>query len=189
MGLVKSVCVYCGSRVGHDPAYEVAAHQLGRLLARNGMRLVYGGGRAGLMGVLARAALEAGGAVLGILPDNLREREIAQEGLTELVITQSMHERKALMFENADAFVTLPGGIGTLDETIEMLSWRQLMLHTKPLVLADINGYWQPFLATLQSAIAGGFAGEALRDFYAVVRDIERIPAVLEGLKERLSGR
>lgn len=188
MGLVKSVCVYCGSRPGHDPAYDTAARQLGRLLARHDIALVYGGGRVGLMGVVARAALEAGGTVIGVLPEHLQEREVAQDGLTELVITASMHERKSVMFQRADAFVTLPGGIGTLDETIEMLSWRQLMLHTKPLVLADINGYWQPFLAMLQGVIAGGFAGEALRDFYAVVRDVERIPAVLEGLKERLTG-
>ena len=186
MAQVKSVCVYCGSRFGNDPAYAENAERLGRLLARRGLRLVFGAGRLGLMGVVARAALEAGGEVVGIIPAHLQRTEVAIEGLTELVITGNMHERKMLMFERSDAFVTLPGGIGTLDETIEMISWRQLMLHAKPLALVDVNGYWQPFISMLDAVIAGGFASESLRDFYAVVRDVEQVPDVLEDLKAKL---
>lgn len=186
MKRVQSVCVYCGSRFGNDPAYAETAERLGRLLAKRGLRLVFGAGGLGLMGTVARAALEAGGEVVGIIPTHLQRTEVALPDLTETIITGTMHERKMLMFERSDAFVTLPGGIGTLDEMVEMISWRQLMLHDKPLALVDVNGYWQPFIAMLEAVIAAGFAPESLRDFYAVVPDVDDVPEVLEGLKEKL---
>ncbi len=140
MSKSHAVAVFCGSRSGNDPAYHCAAQALGTGLAKAGIRLVYGGGRIGLMGVLADAALAAGGDVLGIIPEFLTRREVAHEGVTKMVVTDSMHSRKQRMFEAADAFVSLPGGLGTLDETIEIITWRQLRLHAKPILICDVAG-------------------------------------------------
>jgi uncharacterized protein (TIGR00730 family) len=145
-----SICVYCGSGFGNDPAFRVAAEELGGALGKAGMRLVYGGGAVGLMGVVAKATLEAGGTVLGIIPQFLVDREVMLPEVTELVITADMHERKRLMFEAADAFVALPGGIGTLEELVEQLTWAQLGRHSKPIVLADIGGFWTPLIDLLK---------------------------------------
>ena len=176
MSHIHAVAVFCGSRSGNDPAYRAAAQTLGRGLAEAGIRLVYGGGRIGLMGVMADAALAAGGTVLGVIPEFLTRREVAHEGISELVITASMHARKQTMFEAADAFVSLPGGLGTLDETIEIITWRQLRLHDKPILICDVTGSAAPFLATIEAAIAADFAYPATRELYEVV---DGVPALL----------
>lgn len=152
-----SVCVYCGSGDGRDPAYARAAGDLGREFGRNGVRLIYGGGSTGLMGIVARATLESGGEAVGIIPQFLVDRERAMQGLTELVVTQDMHERKWAMFERADAFVALPGGIGTLEELIEILTWAQLGRHSKPIAIANIGGFWNPLAALIEHMKAETF--------------------------------
>src|SRR5471030_701123 len=159
MRAISSIAVFCGSRVGSNPAFASAAQTLGVGLARAGIRLIYGGGRNGIMGVLADAVLGAGGAVLGVIPDFLTKWEVAHPGVTEMVVTSSMHDRKRRMAEEADAFVTLPGGIGTMDETIEIISWRQLRLHQRPIYICDIAGSAAPLIAAIEGAIAQGFAG------------------------------
>lgn len=176
---IHAVAVFCGSRSGNNPAYRSAAQALGQGLAEAGIRLVYGGGRIGLMGIVADAALAAGGEVLGVIPEFLTRREVAHEGTTELAVTASMHTRKQRMFEAADAFVSLPGGIGTLDETIEIITWRQLRLHDKPILLCDIAGSAAPFLAMIEAAIAADFALPETRQLYQV---LSCVPAVLQCL-------
>lgn len=166
---ITSVCVYCGSRVGASPGHKAAAARLGRLLAEAGVRVVYGGGRIGLMGVVADAALNAGGAVVGVIPGHLHEYEVGHHGVTELHVVANMHERKNLMFQLSDAFVTLPGGIGSLDETFEIVTWKQLRLHDKPIVLVNDAGYWTPFLQLIDHIIANDFAGPSIRDLFTVV--------------------
>lgn len=174
-----TVAVFCGSSFGNDPACRQAAEALGTGLAHAGIRVVYGGGRIGLMGALADAALAAGGDVVGVLPDFLRTREIAHNALTRLEVTESMHTRKRRMFELADAFVSFPGGIGTLEETIEILTWRQLGLHVKPILICDVAGSATPLVGAIESTIAQGFAAPTLRDSYSV---IEGVPALLTRL-------
>ncbi len=146
---IENVCVYCGSSDGSDPAYLEAARTLGKALAQADKRLVYGGGSPGLMGALADAVLDAGGKVTGVIPQFLIDRERVHLGVTDMVVTTGMHERKRLMFEKADAFVALPGGVGTLEELVEVLTWAQLGRHEKPVVIADINGFWQHLQALL----------------------------------------
>ena len=146
---LDSVCVYCGSASGGDPAFEAAARTLGRALATEGIGLVYGGGGRGLMGTLARTVLECGGHVTGIIPDFLTDHDEVLRAAQEHVVVPDMHTRKRLMFERADAFVALPGGIGTLEELVEQMTWVQLARHTKPVVIADIGGFWRPLLALL----------------------------------------
>ncbi|HRO11104.1 TIGR00730 family Rossman fold protein [Amaricoccus sp.] len=156
--LTRSVCVFCGSRRGNDPAHAAAAAELGTALAGAGLRLVYGAGDVGLMGVLASAAIAAGGETLGVVPAHLVGRERGARDLTRVVVTETMHERKKVMFMNADAIVTLPGGGGSLDELFEVLTWRQLGLHDKHVYLLNVNGYWNPLLALLVHIVAEGFA-------------------------------
>jgi uncharacterized protein (TIGR00730 family) len=162
MTRLSAVCVYAGSRLGTDPAYKLAATELGRGVAERGIGLVYGGGNVGIMGAMADAALAAGGRVVGVIPRFLEEREARRRDLTEQHTVASMHERKAKMAELADAFVVLPGGLGTLDETFEILTWRQLRLHDLPVLIADIGGYWRDLFRMLDRAVAEGFvqAGE-----------------------------
>jgi uncharacterized protein (TIGR00730 family) len=179
---LRRVCVYCGSSARVDARYRDAAAALGRLAAEAGVEIVYGGGRVGLMGLLADAALAAGGRVTGVIPSHLYEREVGHAGLSELIVVASMHERKQRMFELADAFVTLPGGLGTLDETIEIMTWKQLGLHDKPLIIADIAGYWAPFSALLEHAITTGFTGAVARNFFRVVTRIEDVLPVIAAL-------
>jgi uncharacterized protein (TIGR00730 family) len=174
---IYSVAVFCGSRLGGDPAFADAAKQLGVGLANAGIRLVYGGGKKGMMGVLADAVLGAGGTVLGVIPDFLTKWEVAHPGVTEMTITGSMHDRKRRMAEQADAFVMMPGGIGTMDETIEIITWRQLRLHDKPIYICDIAGSAAPLIAAIDGAIAQGFAGPEARGLFSVVSGV---PAVLE---------
>jgi hypothetical protein len=149
-----TLCVYCGASNRADPAFYDAAAALGRGMAARGWRMVYGGGRVGLMGAAAEAALAGGGEVIGIIPGFLHEAEVGHHGVTSLEIVESMHERKLRMFELSDAFCVLPGGLGTLDETFEILTWRQLGLHDKPIVLANLNGFWDPLLTLLQSQVS-----------------------------------
>ncbi len=176
---IRSAAVFCGSRVGADPIYAEATAELGRGLALAGITLVYGGGRIGLMGVIADAVLAAGGQVHGIIPDFLQRREVAHGGATRMEFTPSMHTRKARMFELADAFVVMPGGLGTFDETIEVVTWRQLGLHDKPIVICDVAGWARPLLAVLQAAVEDGFADASALRLYEVVPDV---PALLARL-------
>ena len=149
MTTIKTVCVYCGSGPGTNPRFVEAAIAFGKTLAEDGIRLVYGGGSIGLMGAVAQSVLDHGGAVTGIIPEFLTNRENALKRVQELIVTPDMHERKRLMFEHSDAFVALPGGVGTLEELVEQLTWQQLGRHTKPVLLANIDGFWEPLLALL----------------------------------------
>jgi uncharacterized protein (TIGR00730 family) len=182
---ISRVCVYCGSAGAVGESYREAARQLGRALAGANIDLVFGGGRIGLMGLLADAALAAGGRVTGIIPGALRDAELAHPGLTELVITGSMHERKRVMAERSDAFAILPGGIGTLDEMFEIVTWRHLGLHDKPVFLVDIDGYWRPLRALLDHLTAHGFAAPLVPRLLEVVGDI---PQLLDALRDARPG-
>jgi len=165
---VAGICVFCGAARGADPAFAGRAAELGRAIAEGGHHLVFGGGRVGLMGVVADSVLEAGGDAIGVIPRQLVDRELAHTGLTELHVVTTMHERKALMAELADAFVALPGGFGTLDELVEIITWRQLELHRKPIALLDAAAFWEPFAALVEHLRAAGFLrvdpGEIMRD-------------------------
>lgn len=172
---IRSVCVYCGSRVGDKNNYEILAADLGSSLADAELELVYGAGSIGLMGILARTALEGGGSVYGVIPKALDAHEITQNDLTELHITKDMHERKNKMYTRADAFVVLPGGLGSLDEFFETLTWAQLSLHKKPIYLLNHNGYWNPLIALIDHVIDEGFAGEDTHDLYEVVEDVSQL--------------
>lgn len=174
-----SVCVYCGARPGRAPAHEAAATDLGTALAGAGMRLVYGAGDIGLMGAVARAAQRAGGETFGVIPTHLLDREQGKRDVSRLVITETMHERKKVMVMNADAIVMLPGGAGSLDEFFEALTWRQLGLHSKPIYLLNVAGYWDPLVRLVDHVIAEGFAEDSLRGFIDVVPDV---PACLTAL-------
>ncbi|MBI4912640.1 MAG: TIGR00730 family Rossman fold protein [Acidobacteria bacterium] len=169
------ICVFCGSSSGSDPRFSEAAEAFGRLLARRGLGLVYGGGRVGLMGTLAQAALDQGGEVLGVIPRFMESREVAHPGLTHLEWVDSMHARKARMGTLADAFVALPGGWGTLDELFEVLTWAQLGLHAKPVALLNLAGFWDPLLAGLGHLVAAGFVRPAHRDLLRVHADPEAL--------------
>lgn len=160
---MKSVCIFCASSVGNDPAYIETASHLATTIAQRGIRLVYGGGRVGLMGVIADAALAAGGDVIGVMPASLKEREIAHTGLTELHVTGSMHERKALMEQLSDGFIALPGGFGTLDEFCEIVTWSQLGYHTKPIGMVDANDYFGKLRAFFDHTVEAGFVRQEHR--------------------------
>ena len=172
---LRAVAVFCGSRLGADPAYAAAAAALGRGLADAGMKLVYGGGRIGLMGVVADAALAAGGEVLGVIPEFLQRREVVHAGLGELEVTDGMHDRKRRMFDAADAFVVMPGGLGTLDETVEITTWRQLGLHDKPILICDVAGWARAYLAAVDAAVRDGFAAEGTQNLYEVVPGVAEL--------------
>ncbi len=154
---MKSLCVYCGSNAGNDPAYAALARDLGTRLARDGITLVYGGGNVGLMGIVADAVLAGGGEVIGVIPQQLVDWEVAHKGVTRLEVVDSMHTRKARMFELADGFIALPGGFGTLDEMFEMLTWRQLGLGNKPCAFLDVGSFWQPLMAMLDTMVRERF--------------------------------
>lgn len=172
---IRSLCVLCGSREGFDPVHREAASRLGELIAERNMRLVYGAGSIGLMGVIADAVLSAGGEVVGVIPDFLIRYEVGHRQLTDLVVTDSMHDRKRRMFEMADAFVVLPGGLGTLDETFELITWRQLRLHDSPIVILDVAGYWKPLLRLIDMVMATGFADPATAGLFTVARSPEEV--------------
>jgi len=172
---IASLSVFCGSRKGGDPAFEAAARDLADVLVRRGVRLVYGGGAIGLMGVIAGAVLAGGGEVTGVIPDFLMKYEVGNPGVTELVVVDSMHERKRSMFDLSDGIVVLPGGLGTLDETIEIITWKQLRLHTKPVVLVNVAGYWDTFQALVEQAIGSGFAHPAVTELFTVVESVDDV--------------
>lgn len=175
----SSLCVFCGARFGTDPATRDTAVGLGRLLAAKGITLVYGGGGVGLMGLVANAALDGGGRAVGIIPNFLLQREAGHPALTETVVVETMHERKLQMFERSDGFVVLPGGIGTLEEFFEVLSWRTLGLHSKPIVIIDQGGYWEPLAALLRGVVEGGFAERTHLDHVAFVSELKDVlPAI-----------
>ncbi|WP_374449526.1 TIGR00730 family Rossman fold protein [Stella sp.] len=180
MAAIRSLAVYCGACTGTDPSHAAAAAELGQTLADRGIELVFGGGRVGLMGILADACLAAGGRVVGIIPANVFSVEVAHTGVTELVVVPNMHERKRRMAERADAVAVLPGALGTLDETMEMATWRQIGLHELPIGLLDVGGYWQPLLRLVDHAIAHGYGTPALRDLFTVAGTVEGLLAVLE---------
>ena len=178
-----SVTVFCGSSPGVDPAYAQSARELGVGLAGQGMNLVFGGGNVGLMGVVAGAALGAGAHVTGIIPDFLRQREVEFAGLSELIVTDSMHTRKRRLFALADAFVVMPGGLGTYDETIEILTWKQLARHDKPIILCDVLGWAQPFIAMVDDTVARGFARESAKALFEVQPSVAATLARLQELQ------
>jgi len=172
---MQRLCVFCGSSPGHDPAYAASAAQFGRVLAERGIGLVYGGGRVGLMGALADAALAAGAEVIGVIPQALLERELGHRGLTQLRVVDSMHARKALMGELASGFVALPGGIGTLEELFEVWSWAQLGLHRKPCGLLDVGGFFAPLVGFLDRQVEAGFTHPAYRAMLTVASTPEAL--------------
>ena len=180
MPALASVCVFCGSNGGADPAYLAAAEAVGAGLAQRGIRTVYGGGRVGLMGALADSARAAGGEVVGVMPQALVDREIGHTGIDDLRVVDTMHERKALMVELSDAFVALPGGIGTLEELFEVYTWAQLGIHAKPLALLDVAGYYEPLAAFLDHAVAQRFLRAETRGMLAVADSIEGVLETFE---------
>jgi uncharacterized protein (TIGR00730 family) len=170
---MKRICVFCGSSTGKDPAHAEAAKRLGATLARRGLELVYGGGTVGLMGTVANATLEAGGKVIGVIPRALQLRELAHVKLTSLHVTGSMHERKAKMAELSQGFIALPGGLGTLEEFAEIVTWAQLGIHSRPCGLLDVKGYYQPLVAFLDQAVQAGFVSPLHRELVMVESDAE----------------
>lgn len=178
--LLKSVCIYCGSRDGVDPAYAEAAEATGQMLVANGWRLVYGAGDVGLMGRVARSVQDAGGQTFGVIPTHLMDWEVGKRDLDSFVITETMHERKKVMFMNANAVVVLPGGAGSLDEFFEALTWRQLKLHGKPIVLLNVGGFWDPLLDLLKHVVEQGFAGDDILSFVSVAEDVPALQSILK---------
>lgn len=181
MRQIRNICLYCGSASGNDPAFTRAAQSFGRLIATAGIGLVYGGASCGLMGAAAHAALAAGGHVTGVIPDFFDEYEVAEKRISELIIVKDMHERKKIMFERSDAFVAFPGGIGTLEELAEQLTWIQLGQHRKPLIIADINGFWGPLLALISHMRESAFIRPSHEISYQVAQTVEDIlPMILK---------
>ena len=174
---IQSICLFCGSNKGSRAAYEQAAVELGRSLAQRDIALVYGGGNVGLMGAAADAALAAGGRVIGVIPGFLREKELAHQGLTELHVTQTMHERKALMEDLSGGFIALPGGFGTYDELFEMLTWGQLSVHSKPIGLLNVDGFFDSLLAMVRHSVAEGFVAESNLQLFVVADNIDELLA------------
>jgi uncharacterized protein (TIGR00730 family) len=182
MNTIRSICVYCGSSTGRDEAYLKAGRLLGRSIAKSGLRLIYGGGTRGVMGAVSEGALQAGGAVSGIIPRFLMGKEATESALgrlSELVVTENMHERKHIMFEKSDAFVALPGGIGTVEEIVEIMTWAQLGHHRKPIVFGNVNGFWKPMMALIEHMSAEGFIHTAQRVQPLLVDDPEAIVAAI----------
>lgn len=180
MSKIKTICVYCGSSIGARDVYREHAQELGDAIAKASFRLVYGGGHVGLMGTVADAVLAGGGQAVGVIPQWLVDREVAHRGLTKLHVVETMHQRKQMMADMADAFVALPGGYGTLDELCEVLGWAQLGLHSKPIVLFDVADYWRPLFATLDQAVAEGFLRQDNREFAARAESVAEVFTILQ---------
>jgi uncharacterized protein (TIGR00730 family) len=177
---ISSVCVYCGSSDDAQPPFKQLARDVGRALAQRGLRVVYGGGHVGLMGIVADSALQAGAKVIGIIPEHIRAKEVQHLGLTELHVVPDMHTRKRMMVERSDAFVILPGGLGTLDETFEILTWKKLKLHNKPVVIFNAQGYWDPLLAMIDEALAKGFEKPSTLALFRPVTSIQEMFEALD---------
>lgn len=175
MAAPRSICVFCGSSDRAARAHRLAATRLGRQFAAAGIDLVFGGGRVGLMGVIADATLAAGGRAIGVIPDHLMKDEVGHSRISELIVTRTMHERKQTMFARSDAFVVLPGGPGTLDETFEILTWRQLRLHDKPVVICDLGGYWAPLTQLIDHMIRRKYLRPDFRRFFSVVKSVDAV--------------
>lgn len=180
--MMKSIAVFCGAHKGFLPAYVETAKQLGACFAGRGIRLVYGAGNIGLMGAMADAALAAGGQVMGVIPYFLKEKEVCHTGLTELIVTHTMHQRKQIMAENSDGFIILPGGFGTLDEFFEILTWRQLQLHDKPIGLLNIHGFYDALLAHVQQMHETGFIRDSNLSLMTIATDLESLLRQMDGL-------
>lgn len=180
MSNIHSVCVFCGASTPHKPLYEAAMRELGDGLAEREMALVYGGGRVGLMGAVAEQVLNAGGRVIGVIPHQLERREVAHLGLTELIVVDSMHERKRIMYDRSDAFACLPGGFGTLDEVMEILTWKQLGIHDKPIVFVNIDGYWDHMRQLLERMTEEGLLKPEYVPLYHFIDDMDQLFAYLE---------
>lgn len=177
---IQNVCVYCGSSSKVDDAYKQAAKKMGQLISNEGWGVVYGGGRVGLMGLVADAALENNGKVVGIIPEHIQEREVEHNDLTELHIVDTMHVRKQMMVDRSQAFVILAGGLGTLDELFELLTWKQLGLHDKPIVIMNINGYWTKMLDAVKHIAGEGFMRQEDLDLFMVVNKVEDVPSAIK---------
>lgn len=177
-----SICVFCGSRPGENPAYVAAAQAMGGVIGANGWRLVYGAGDAGMMGTVAQAARDHGGTELGVIPTHLIGHETEQNGARAAIITETMHERKKVMVMNSDAFVILPGGAGSLDEFFEILTWAQLGLHAKPIIVANIDGFWSPLISLVDHIVDQGFASQSLKELFQVLETIDEITQTLTNL-------
>src|SRR5829696_1454189 len=182
---IKSICVYCGSGFGDDPVFAENAAVLGRSMAEQGINLVYGGGNVGLMGTVAQSVLDHGGYVTGIIPDFLKSREKLLDDVQETIVVPDMHTRKRLMFEKADAFVALPGGIGTLEELVEQMTWAQLGRHTKPILMLSVKGFWKPLLTLLQHMREQGFIREGLDLSYLVAHRVQEVLPMLRAAVRR----
>ncbi len=180
MKKITSLCVFCGSRFGNDPAYEQTARELGAVMADKGIRLVYGGGGVGLMGVVANSVMENGGEVIGIIPKFLDDMEVGKLDATKLIITDNMHERKSRMFELSDGFISMPGGLGTLDETFEIMTWKQLKIHSKPIVILDVAGYWSELSTLINAIVFKGFADKQIKGMYHIVSNTAEVFVALD---------
>ncbi|PHZ83372.1 TIGR00730 family Rossman fold protein [Paremcibacter congregatus] len=184
MAHINSICVYCGSRPGRNGRFSKMAKEFGELLAAEKIRLVYGGGNVGLMGVIANSVMTAGGMVTGIIPQHLDEEEVGLKDATDFYVVDNMHDRKRMMFDHSDAFVALPGSIGTLDETIEVITWKQLQLHAKPIVIVNVDGYWDPLLTLIDNCITEEFTSPATRGLFHVVSSVTEVVPYLKSLPE-----
>jgi uncharacterized protein (TIGR00730 family) len=183
--MILSVCVFCGSRIGARPAYEAMARELGAALGGAGIRLIYGGGHVGLMGAAADAAMAAGGEVVGLIPARLLQREVGHRDITDLVVTGDMFERKSEMIARSDAFAILPGGLGTLDELLEVVTLKQLGYHAKPIILIDHDGFWRNWSALVDQVVGEGFAGLEAPDLFRIVDDVEAAIETLDIIRPR----
>ena len=182
MAEIRTLCVYCGSSQRGKQSHREAAVRFGSIMADSGIRLVFGGGRVGLMGLIADSVLAGGGEVVGIIPRFLDQVEVGHNEVTELIVTENMHDRKAKMAQLSDGFVILPGGLGTLDETFEILTWKQLQLHDKPVVIVDLDGYWKPLVDMIDHMVAENYARPENRDLFRVVASVEDVLPALEAM-------
>lgn len=184
MANINSICVYCGSRPGKNKNFHLLAENMGKILSQNKIKLVYGGGNVGLMGIIATSVMNNGGEVHGIIPSHLHDIERPHKNISQLTVVDNMHQRKRMMFDHSDAFIILPGSIGTLDETIEIITWRQLKLHDKPIVLINADGYWSPFLNLINNIIDQQFTVPDTLDLFHVVNDPKEVIPLLKSLPD-----
>jgi hypothetical protein len=184
LGIINSLCVFCGSRKGSDPAYEAAARDFAEVIVAENCHFVYGGGGIGLMGVLAETVLAGGGKVTGVIPEFLTKYEVGNPDVNELIVVESMHQRKRVMFEKSDGFVLLPGGLGSLDETFEIITWKQLQQHSKPVVILNVNGYWDPLLALIEAIIEREFGHHKVKELFTVVDHVNDVFPALRSAPE-----